>query len=584
MTKKSGTLAGKLRFLLVILIPLAFIYFSFSVWGTYRVRNQSIQYMSALINVYVGEIDEKIENINRRLGLLFLSGEEEAQDVNIYLNIINSTQNEAYRNYYISRLKRVFETYALEYGDGYHFFAYFPESNWYIDNHSDDLPVREYKAYEETIKSYFNHREEGVDFGSQYWKIYTDTDGRTCILKFYHMRNNYIGCWIRPEDLLVPLNEAVQNGRGSIFLYDKNKRIYTCIGDGEIPSTHVGQGSSVDLRQAVIETSFKNMPFYIRFLAANTGMFWTVLTTQMAMMAIALIMLGLVFSSVIYLYHRILIPIRKFSYNLEVIKNGGGHLEEITSDQLEELKKANGELAFLLRKINVLENEIQHQELEKQKIYLEYLKLQIRPHFYLNCLNFIYNMIDLGKWRVAQKTVRFTADYMRYLLKDNLGFVYLWEEIDHVRNYMEIQKLRFSNEFDYYIDQEETTRNVRVPHMLIQPFVENAMKYAVNLSYRTSITITIYSDQVENMPYANICISDTGPGFPEEYLEKLNLWISGKENPKPDTGIGIVNTITRIRYYYGEFGKVKLYNGNRKGAIIELQIPMNLQNSKPQGE
>ena len=383
---------------------------------------------------------------------------------------------------------------------------------------------------------------------------------------------------------MIPLNEAVQNGRGNIFLYDKNKRIYACIGDGEIPNTHVEQGSSVDLRQAVIETSFEKMPFYIRFLAANTGMFWTVLTTQMTMMAIALIMLGLVFSSVIYLYHRILIPIRKFSYNLEVIKNGGGHLEEITSDQLEELKKANGELAFLLRKINVLENEIQHQELEKQKIYLEYLKLQIRPHFYLNCLNFIYNMIDLGKWRVAQKTVRFTADYMRYLLKDNLGFVYLWEEIDHVRNYMEIQKLRFSNEFDYYIDQEETTRNVRVPHMLIQPFVENAMKYAVNLSYRTSITITIYSDQVENIPYANICISDTGPGVSRRIFREIDLWISGKEDSKPDTGIGIVNTITRIRYYYREHGKIKLYNGNRKGAIIELQIPMNLQNSKPQGE
>lgn len=583
MPEKNKTMAGRLQFLLVLLVPLAFIYIAVSIWGNRSVRQKSTQYMGALVDIYVNDIDEKIENVNRKLGLLFLGEGEAEQDVNVYLEAIRSTDNEAYRNYYISRLKNVFDTYALEYGDGYHFFAYFPENGWYVENRSLDLSVKEYNGYEEGIKKYFSEGQEGKNYGSQYWKIFTSEDGKTRILKYYKMRYNYIGCWIRPEDLILPLRDVMKEGDGAILLYDRERQLYAGLGDEFLiqEAGEYGTAKYCGERQEVIEKDFTNMPFHLRFLISGKGMFQTVLTVQMVMVVLALIMLGLIFSCVVYLYQKILVPVRKFSNNLEAVKNGGENLEEITSSEMEELKRANSELTALFRKINVLESEIQQRELEKQGMYLDYLKLQIRPHFYLNCLNFMYNMIDLGKGDMACQMARFTADYMRYLLKDNLSFVYLWEELEHVKNYMEIQRMRNEKLFDYYIDLEEETKMVRIPHMLIQPFVENCMKYGGNMEHRVSVTITAYSEVINGSSYVNLCISDTGPGFSPEVLAAIDTL----EQPgqKQELGIGIMNTVRRLKYYYGSECRIRFENGAGKGAFIDIHIPYDREESWQEG-
>lgn len=575
MSGKNKTIAGRLRFLLLVLVPLAFFYIAVSIWGNQNVRQKSIQYMGALVDIYVKDIDEKIENINRKLGLLFLGEGEVEQDVNVYLKMIRNTENEAYRNYYISRLKNVFDTYALEYGDGYHFFAYFPETDWYVENRTMDLSVREYNEYETGIKKYFNEGQEGKNYGSQYWKIFTSEDGKTRILKYYKMRYNYIGCWIRPEDLILPLKDVMKEGDGAILLYDREGQLYAGLGD-HLLVQNAGRNlmESYSEKQEVMEKDFTNMPFHIRFIISENGMFQTVLTVQMVMMILAFAMLALIFSCVVYLYQKILVPVRKFSNNLELIKNGEENLEEITSGELEELKRANFELTSLFQKINVLESEIQQRELEKQGMYMDYLKLQIRPHFYLNCLDFIYNMIDFENGDLARRMTHFTADYMRYLLKDNLSFVYLWEELEHVKNYMEIQKMRKEKLFDYCIDLEEEIEMVRIPHMLIQPFVENCMKYGGDTEYRVSVTITAYSEVIDEINYVNLCISDTGMGFPEEVLSVIN----GLEQPynsgqRQKLGIGIVNTVQRLKHYYGSRCRIRFENGSVKGAFIDIHIP-----------
>lgn len=570
MTEKRASISGRLKLLFILLVPLAVLYTLASIWGARNIREKSARYTEALADLYVKDIDERIININRKLGLLFLGEGDVEQDVTVYIDAIKDTKNQAYRNYYTGCLKNIFDTYALEYGDRYHFFVYFQKQGEYIGNQNGSIPNGRLREYENGIGRFFQEYQMSQSLGSQYWSILPITQDMSCIIKFFRIQDHYIGCWIRPEDLILPLSEVMSEGGGSVLLFDEENRLYVSLNNGEY--RHHPDSSYTN---TVIEKRFASLPFRLRLVVASHGMFKAMFTAQMLMIVLSLIMLALICGSVLYLYRKILIPVRKFSDNLEMINKGGGQLEEISTGELLELKRANQEFAELFKKINNLENEIQLKELEKQSIYLDYLKLQIRPHFYLNCLNFIYNMIDLKKEKLASRMTWVTADYMRYLLKSGPGFVYIREELEHIENYMEIQKLRFEGAVDYYTDQEETVMDSRIPHMLIQPFVENSIKYAADLSHKVLLTITLYSEDGAGIPYINICISDTGPGFPEEVLKKLN-------GPAPDAqstglGIGIMNTIKRLKHYYGNRYSITFSNGPGKGAIVDIHIPKNLE-------
>lgn len=562
--KGKKTLSQRLTLLIAVLVPLAIFYTLVGIWGTRNIQMKSRQYTGSLLDVYVSDIDEKIKNINRKLGLLFLAEGEAEQDVNMYLEAIRTTDNEAYRNYYIERLKRIFDSYSQEYGMGYHFFAYYPEQGWYVENQNELLTLREAEKFANIIKEYFARGESLEGHVSQSWKLCADETGRSCMIRYYKMEHNYLGCWIRPEDIIRPLRSAVDE-EGAILLYNKSGELVTGWGEAAYDDC---ESFVQRYGMTVIERDFKELPFHIRFLIAGNGMFGTVLTMQLLMMVSAIAMLVVVLSSVAYLYQKVLIPVRKFSRNLEMIQKGEGEPEELADSQLEELQITNGELAGLFRKINILEDEIQQQEMEKQKMQLDYLKLQIRPHFYLNCLNFIYNMIDLGKEQMAKQMAHYTADYMRYLLKDDLSMVHVREEIEHVKNYLEIQKLRLEEKLEYYIDWEKNIEDAWIPHMLIQPFVENCIKYAADSFYKIVITITVYEEVWEGLSFISICISDTGAGFSNEFLNQLN---SGQTGTKGK--IGIANTQKRLKHYYGEHAETKFYNGPGKGAIVEIHIP-----------
>lgn len=570
MAERRTSISGRLKLLFALLFPLAVLYTWVSIWGARSIREKSTQYTGALVDIYVNDIDEKIININRKLGLLYLGKGDVEQDVNAYIHAIRYAGNEAYKNYYISGLKNIFDTYAMEYGDGYHFFVYFQDQELYIGNQGDAISIGEFKKYEKGIGSFFKEHLLEKDSGSQYWKILPLSETGDCIIKFYRKQDYYIGCWVRPEELIRPLSAVAKAGGGAVLLYDREDKLYAGLSDGR----HAYYQQEMHT-QPVIEKEFGSMPFSIRLVMTNHGMFQTIFTAQVLMMVLSLGMLALVCGSVYYLYRKVLVPVKKFSRNLELIRQGGQEPEEITTGELEDLKKANQEFASLFKKINVLEDEINRQEIEKQNIYLDYLKLQIRPHFYLNCLNFIYNMIDLKKDELASRMVGVTADYMRYLLKNEQGFVYIWEEMEHIVNYMEIQKLRFEGAVDYCSDQDESTRNARIPHMLIQPFVENCVKYAADLSHKVVINITVYGEEVDGIPYVNICISDTGPGFSKELLACLNKDSVGEQNLF--MGIGIMNTVKRLKHYYGNKCSITFSNGSSKGAIIDIHIPENLE-------
>lgn len=164
-----------------------------------------------------------------------------------------------------------------------------------------------------------------------------------------------------------------------------------------------------------------------------------------------------------------------------------------------------------------------------------------------------------------------TAEYMRYLFNKERDVVTVKEEINHIRHYLEIQKLRFEAALDYYIECEVETEDAQIPPLIIQTFIENCIKYAMDLDSRLSLTVTVFSEIDNEKPYLNICITDNGPGFSEEMLSRLAQKKKYMENETRH--IGISNAMKRLFYTYGEKAKISFYNGPVKGAVIDIHIP-----------
>ena len=416
---------------MTILVPLSALYIGISVVSTYYFKKQIVSYAETFVDFYIDKIETTVTNINRRMSMLILGEGETEIELNSYINSIKTTDNIAFRNYFIGKLRDAFRMYSMEYGSEYQFFAFFPEGKQYVGaNANDKLGQEVWEQYRDDITHKLERETLIPNSRSQYWQFVEGSGGCNYIIKFYSIREVYVGCWIRPADLIAPLENAVKDGKTTALLFDQNNR---CIA-GE---------RTMEPDTITIERRFSNLPFSVRLTVHDYGLFQKTFLMQMGLVFLALAMLFVTLCSIYFLYNKVLKPIKKFSNNLERLSRGKTGLEEISSSELSELEQANAEFRQLLQKISMLQEEVYEGEIKKQLMYMEYLKLQIEPHFYLNCLNFIYNTIDLGKYTQASRMSVMTAEYMRYLFNNGRDFVCIWEELEHIGHYLEIQKLRF---------------------------------------------------------------------------------------------------------------------------------------------
>ncbi|GIQ65466.1 hypothetical protein PACILC2_40340 [Paenibacillus cisolokensis] len=272
----------------------------------------------------------------------------------------------------------------------------------------------------------------------------------------------------------------------------------------------------------------------------------------------------------LYFQKKVLKPIKNFSNNLAILTNDGEPID-FKSSKMVELEKANRQFIDLVTQMKQIKIDLYERELEKQKIQLDYMKLQIKPHFFLNCLTTIYSMAQMQMHAEIQNMTLSISKYFRYIFQNGQDFVRLEDEIEHVRTYLEIQKQRYRNAFDYRIEQAERTADVRIPPLVLQTFIENAMKYAVSREHEVQVVLTVTRQVVEDEEMTVIRISDTGPGFPPPVLDSL---VNGQPLDQTEgTRIGIMNTIQRLEHLYHNKAQVRFSNREGGGACVVLYLP-----------
>lgn len=311
--------------------------------------------------------------------------------------------------------------------------------------------------------------------------------------------------------------------------------------------------------------------FYI-LVAPNGGILERIMSLQAAL---AILTAGIILGSALLVrayYNRLLLPMKQFVGSLKNTEEEQW-INENGDNNILELEMASKEFKGLLRKIKALKIDIYEKELEKQKTELETMQMQIRPHFYLNCLNLIHGMADMGQRQEIIGLTKMLSDYMRYVMRDAHAMTTLEDEVGFVRNYVQIQQIRYGKEaFSFEVIMDQGMEEYKVPAMLIHNFVENAVVHTVSLDSYVEITLYVVLERYEDGKYLYLCISDTGGGFPEKILEAARsekpVYYDGRKH------IGISNSVKRLRLLYGERAKISFSNMDEGyGAVVEVRIP-----------
>ena len=190
---------------------------------------------------------------------------------------------------------------------------------------------------------------------------------------------------------------------------------------------------------------------------------------------------------------------------------------------------------------------------------LKMLRYQLNPHFLFNTLNAISTLILDGANKTANDAVTRLSDFLRYTLdNDPMSRVTLGSELDALDLYLEIEKVRFGDRLIIDKDIDPRAINALVPSLILQPLIENAIKYAISPSEEGG-TLRI-SARVQQGTLA-LQLSDTGPG------------LGNGNNGQKSSGVGLKNTRERLQQLYGERQAFTLAPNEPSGLVITINIP-----------
>ncbi len=263
-------------------------------------------------------------------------------------------------------------------------------------------------------------------------------------------------------------------------------------------------------------------------------------------------------------------PLEDMTRALSEIQAGVWEVEFREENHLTEIEDVRNTVRLLLSEIEQYKIRTYEEKLENQKTKLQFLQLQLAPHFYTNCMKNAYYMLALKEYGNAEKFLLCLSSHLRYLLNNKQELVEVETEKEFLENYMELQRLMTDKPLLCEMEIPEEVYKIPIPILALQTFVENSVKYTKGSNGQNlKITVRIHIQETEEGRYLDIFVKDNGDGYPEEVLEMLN---SGTGEGKEKLGVGILNLLNRVKLQYGT--KAKWYFENAGGAASELLLPL----------
>lgn len=501
------------------------------------IKNQNIVHLRSSIEIYADSVNEKLHSVERFMYSTITHNEslEKLNHVQTFLE-------------YQENLKKVQTSFTeFEYQNETHmtFLLETDSTDYFINVSNLYIPYEDYLLLKSNLKSLRS------DISDRKWKNVT-TKNSEYLVKSVHYEGKIIYAVISSEDILKPLRKLNIGNNGKLSLKEPNN----------IPSENY-------LIHAQNEKT--HLPFDIYVLVDYAEAFRNITLLEVFLSAVPIIITILSIIIILYIRQWMIKPITRLTERLSQLGDSIPPSEFFISEGILEIDKANDKLNKVIFDMQELKIREYHSQLELKKIELNYLKNQIRPHFYLNMLSMIHSMLQTKNYKEIEELTILTSNYLRHLFMANQDFSELKDEVQHIKDYLEIQRIRYGNSIYFSLNYNDVLQNTLVPSLLLQTFIENTIKHGFSFQDLFTILLSIKKVKTENSDYIQICIEDNGPGFSEEILSKLNQ----KQSLITEDGhhIGITNTIERLNLLYPNDYTITFENNEDGGAKILLLIP-----------
>lgn len=405
------------------------------------------------------------------------------------------------------------------------------------------------------------------------------------ILRIWQYNGYMIGAWFLSDDLLENVHISVNESYDRFFMTNEagismnDQGMY--INEADIQS---GNLYTKDYYKSNgHKENYSEKYYYLRVRSEKSPITLVKLLNVKTirenspdiMLAILSMSVGMLILIVLYIVctrRWLLRPLGRMTDSMNVIRSGDVNYRiDINPAESAEFTSLGGLFNEMMDQVNTLKNEIYEGRLERQEIRLEYLQKQIQPHFILNTLNTLYNHTED---EVQKEIILLMTRYYRFVVNADSKYVQLGQELEHIENYLKLQQVRYPNAFEYRIICEDALEIIPVPPFLIESFVGNTIKHVLNVVDCVLIRIEVISlDKFTT----RIRISDNGPGFEDEVLDMIQEYLENKTVDE-ELGVGIRNSIERLKIIYGEQARIKIYNDDDGGAVIEIDLALQTAN------
>lgn len=556
---------------LMMITPLALFLFYENYYAIKVVREEVSQSTSKVLAVHIGQIDRTLEEITHYLLRQVVTPESQSA----YLAM--ATLPETNGNYTLAKIKVHNDLMAWSgaFENFYSFFTYAAEKDDFIFSRSSYADTTNLKTM---LGSYL--KEHGQAFGD--WMVLNQ--GEEGYLVRIAKANNgvYIGAVLRLEDLLQPLRALDYGKSWEAILLDATGKPLTksALSNGTMTAAsqkllsnpqafQVFESPSDGIGYLLVSTPFHQAPLSMAAMIPEESLLQRLPFFQRVIYLIPLGAIILFYFYSFYLRKMLFTPMNRLILGMRRVVKGDMEIG---------LKEADTEeLNFLITTFNHMVSQISHlkinvyeEMLKAQQSEFKHLQAQINPHFYLNSLNIINSLSTLGENELIKKMTEHLAEYFRFITRSHRDTITIAEEMRHIRNYLEIQMVRFPEKLSYDIRVEEHLADTSILPLMIQPFVENAVIHGMEEGFKP-FHIEISAGLLPDSPNRlEVLIRDNGRGFPAETLARFNQKNFGDE---AGAHMGVQNVFRRMRMVFGNEGELSFLQAVPQGAVVRLVLP-----------
>lgn len=499
------------------------------------------------LEMYCSYWDNKLDIINNSLLTVTSSSSSDSS----YSNVCNSRDELVFQTAKKLLVNRMSDI-AWNHENEVLVFVYVPDREVFLKSTNHLVSYDKRLEMDQDIKKYAS----GIrSYNSTKWD-YFKSGTEDFFIQVYRIDGGYIGALVKCQTILdgVVQDNGMVSGIG--LTDDEGKITYSLRGEagGEekkdtavllIPMTHIDG-------QLKVEAQRQNL-----FGDKTTFTFLSLITVSLGLLLLAW--------NVRYQVKAVLGPLNKLRSVMEKFSRGNLDVrleEKNTNSEIDVLNHTFNEMA---EQIVDLKIDVYEAELAREKTESNYMRVQIQPHFYTNILNLIYGLAQLKDFASIQKLSMTTGAYFRYLLGEKGTFVLLREEIHCVKNYIQIQQIRYKDEMEFELNAEEGMERQMVLPMILQTFAENSVKHNIGLVplLRIRIDISSGNDRIY------ITVRDNGAGFEPDMLERIN---KNENISNKGEHIGITNVKERLRIFYGDTASVEI-NSRPGETLVKVVLP-----------